>query len=124
LGALTHTDLGGLSFWTHPNSWHHFMSDHVVTFSVRPVAPDRTLLRTTWLVHKDAQPGVDYDLERLTSVWMATNKQDGALVERAQQGIQSSAYQPGPYSPFTEGLVEKCSDWYIRRLSAGLGNRR
>ena len=124
LGAYTHADLGGLSFWTQPNSWHHVMSDHVVTFSVRPLAPGRTLLRTTWLVHKDAQQGVDYDLERLTSVWMATNKQDGALIERAQQGIASPAYRPGPYSPFTEGLVEKFCEWYIGRLAAGLENTR
>jgi Rieske 2Fe-2S family protein len=29
----------------------------------------------------------------------------------------SSAYEPGPYSPFTEGLVEKFCDWYIGRLA-------
>src|SRR6185437_6593808 len=54
LGGLDETRLGALTFWTQPNSWHHFMSDHVVTFCVLPLAPDRTLLRTTWLVHKDA----------------------------------------------------------------------
>jgi len=121
LGNLPQADLGGLSFWTQPNSWHHFMSDHVITFSVLPQAPDRTLLRTTWLVHKDAQEGVDYDLDRLTSVWVATNRQDGELVERAQQGVTNPAYQPGPYSPFTEGLVEKFVEWYISRLEATHG---
>lgn len=120
LGALPRADLGGLSFWTQPNSWHHFMSDHVITFSVLPLAPNRTLLRTTWLVHKDAQEGVDYDLHRLTSVWIATNHQDGALVARAQSGVESPAYQSGPYSPFTEGLVEKVVEWYIGRLGEGL----
>jgi Rieske 2Fe-2S family protein len=120
LGALPRADLGGLSFWTQPNSWHHFMSDHIITFSVLPLAPDRTMLRTTWLVHKDAQEGVDYDLQRLTSVWIATNHQDGALVARAQTGVESPAYQPGPYSPFTEGLVEKIVEWYIGRLGEGL----
>ena len=49
--------LGGLSFWTQPNSWHHFMSDHIVTFSVLPISPEQTLLRTKWLVHKDAVEG-------------------------------------------------------------------
>ncbi len=37
LGELTQRNLGGLSFWTQPNSWHHFMSDHIVTFSVLPI---------------------------------------------------------------------------------------
>jgi Rieske 2Fe-2S family protein len=121
LGQLPQAALGGLSVWTQPNSWHHFMSDHIVSFSVLPLAPDRTLLRTRWLVHKDAQEGVDYHVDRLTSVWTATNSQDGALVERAHLGISSPAYEPGPYSPYTEGLVDKFCDWYLRGLSAGLG---
>ena len=83
------------------------MSDHIVTFTVLPIDPEHTLLRTKWLVHKDAVEGVDYDLEKLTSVWHATNKQDGALVERTHQGVRSPAYEPGPYSPYTEMLVEK-----------------
>jgi glycine betaine catabolism A len=113
-------DLGGLSFWTQPNSWHHFMSDHIVSFSVLPISPHKALLRTRWLVHKDAQEGVDYDLKRLTEVWDATNDQDSALVANAHQGIVSSAYEPGPYSPYTEGLVDKFCNWYLDRLGAGL----
>jgi Rieske 2Fe-2S family protein len=120
LGNLTQTKLGGLSFWTQPNSWHHFMSDHIVTFSVLPIAANRTLLRTRWLVHRDAIEGVDYDFDRLTSVWVATNDQDSSLVERAHLGVSSPAYVPGPYSPFTEGLVDKFSVWYLNRMAAGL----
>jgi glycine betaine catabolism A len=121
LGDLGSAKLGGLHFWTQPNSWHHLMADHVVTFAVLPLAPDRSLLRTTWLVHKDAIEGIDYDVENLTSVWVATNEQDSTLVGYTQDGVSSPAYLPGPYSPHTEMLVEKCVLWYLRRLSAGLG---
>lgn len=117
LGQFTQADLGGLSYWTQPNSWHHFMSDHIVTFSVLPLSAERTLVRTLWLVHKDAQEGIDYQLENLTAVWKATNEQDKRLVELSQQGVRSTAYQPGPYSPYTEGLVEKFCNWYISRLN-------
>jgi Rieske 2Fe-2S family protein len=110
--------LGGLSFWTQPNSWHHFMSDHIVSFSVLPISATKTLVRTTWCVHKDAVEGVDYTVENLTAVWNATNAQDRRLVEESQIGIATGAYQPGPYSPFTEGLVEKFCNWYVNRLSA------
>ena len=120
LGALSDPKLGGLSFWTQPNSWHHFMADHAVTFCVLPLGPGRTLLRTTWLVHKDAVEGVDYDLANLTAVWDATNRQDANLVEIAQAGIRSPAYQPGPYSQFTEGLVEQFCQWYVARMADGL----
>jgi Phenylpropionate dioxygenase and related ring-hyd roxylating dioxygenases, large terminal subunit len=121
LGKFEQADLGGLSFWTQPNSWHHFMSDHIVTFSVIPLSAGETLVRTKWLVHKDAQEGVDYDVKNLTAVWNATNDQDRALVEYSQCGAGSSAYEPGPYSPFTEGLVEKFSAWYIGRLAEQIG---
>ncbi len=122
LGDLTQRNLGGLSFWTQPNSWHHFMSDHIVTISAMPIDADHTLVRTKWLVSKAAVEGVDYDLKRLTEVWRATNKQDSTLVERTQRGTTSQWYEPGPYSPYTESLVEKFTHWYIQRLEATLEN--
>ena len=120
LGDLTQRNLGGLSFWTQPNSWHHFMSDHIVTFSVLPIDAEHTLLRTKWLVHKDAVEGVDYETKKITEVWQATNKQDSTLVERTQRGANSEWYEPGPYSPYTEELVAKFTNWYIQRLEATL----
>jgi Rieske 2Fe-2S family protein len=107
--------LGRLSLHMQPNAWFHFLADHAVTFSVIPLAPDRTLVRTTWLVHPEAVEGVDYDLDTLTKVWAATNDQDAVFVARAQQGITSPAYLPGPYGP-TEYQVEAFINWYVTRL--------
>jgi Rieske 2Fe-2S family protein len=118
LGNIREKALGDLSFHTAPNSWHHFMSDHIVTFAAFPVAPGKTLVRTTWLVHRDAVEGVDYDLENLTLVWRETNLQDARLVALAQAGAASGGYTPGPYSPQTEGQVESFIAWYIKRLAA------
>ncbi|MCW4113543.1 aromatic ring-hydroxylating dioxygenase subunit alpha [Aurantimonas sp. MSK8Z-1] len=118
LGSLDNAKIGGLHFWTQPNSWHHFMGDHIVTFSVLPLDAERSLLRTKWLVHKDAVEGVDYDLDNLISVWMATNAQDSELVGFCQQGARTAAYEPGPYSPHTEMLVEKFANWYVKRMRA------
>jgi Rieske 2Fe-2S family protein len=120
LGGLAEKRLGALSFWTQPNAWHHFMSDHIVTFAVFPLTPEKSLLRTKWLVHQDAVEGVDYDVGNLTAVWHATNRQDSDLVGKAGAGVRSSGYRPGPYSLDTESLVEKFSAWYIERLSASL----
>ena len=122
LGGFTQRNLGGLSFWTQPNSWHHFMSDHVVTFSALPIDAEHTHLRTTWLVHKDAVEGKDYDVNTIAAVWRATNKQDSTLVERTQRGVKSDQYEPGPYSPYTEELVEKFTNWYIQRLEISITN--
>ncbi|WP_138473268.1 SRPBCC family protein [Poseidonocella sp. HB161398] len=120
LGRFREAALGGLSFWTQPNSWHHFMSDHVVTFSVLPLGPDRTLVRTTWLVHKDAIEGQDYKTEQLATVWTMTNQEDADLVRIGQLGVSDPAYRPGPYSPYTESMVEAFTGWYIDRMAEHL----
>jgi Rieske 2Fe-2S family protein len=119
LGEQSTPRLGDLSVHLQPNSWFHVVGDHAITFSVLPVAPDRTLLRTTWLVHPDAEEGVDYDPGMLLKVWTATNEQDAELVALAQQGVSSPAYEPGPYAP-TEKDVEAFVSWYIARLRAHL----
>lgn len=111
--------LGRASVHTQPNGWFHFLSDHIVTFAVLPLAPDRTLVRTTWLVHEDAVEGEDYDLTRLTEVWDHTNEEDGEFCARAQQGVGDPAYVPGPYSP-SERQVESFVAWYVARLREGL----
>ena len=115
LGDFDTARLGRASVHTQPNAWFHFLSDHVVTFAVLPLGPDRTLVRTTWLVHEDAVEGEDYDLERLTEVWDHTNEEDGEFCARAQQGVGDPAYVPGPYSP-SERQVESFVAWYVARL--------
>lgn len=121
LGDLDTARLGRLSMHVQPNAWFHFMADHAVTFSVLPLAPDRTLVRTTWLVHEDAVEGVDYDVETLTDVWRQTNLQDGELVARAQAGTASPAYEPGPYAP-SEYQVDEFCTWYVERLTEQVGS--
>ncbi len=111
--------LGALSLHTQPNSWNHFLADHAVIFHILPIAPGKTLLRTKWLVHKDAVEGRDYDLENLTGIWRTTNGQDAAFVALQQQGATDPAYEPGPLSP-NENQVEAFTRWYLDRLSDGV----
>lgn len=115
IGEITVPQFGDLSLHMQPNSWFHFLSDHVVVFSVLPIAPDKSMVRTTWLVHPDAIEGEDYTIEGLTSVWKATNNQDRELVEKAQRGVTDPSYTPGPYA-LVEDDVESFISWYIGRL--------
>ncbi|MFJ3483105.1 SRPBCC family protein [Pseudomonas sp. NPDC090202] len=116
-GELSRRDLGDVHLWTH-NSWTHVMSDHAVISYIIPLGPDRTLVRTKWLVHADAVEGVDYSVQALTEVWVATNQQDASLVAITHSGTQDPAYAPGPFSAFTESYVDQFSRWYAARLSA------
>lgn len=121
MGRLTSPDMGSLRILHLPNSWNHFMGDHAVVFRVLPLGPQQTVVTTKWLVHKDAVEGVDYDPEQLRRVWDATNDQDRQLAEENQRGINSRAYQPGPYSETYEFGVIDFIDWYAARMLENLG---
>ena len=117
---LGHADrpwMGDMHLWGF-NSWNHIMADHAVVFAAYPLGPDRTLVRTKWLVNADAVEGEDYDLENLTAVWKATNAQDAHLVSLAHRGAESPGYRPGPYSPFTERTLDEFAGWYVSRMQA------
>ncbi len=95
LGGMTDPDLGSVRMLSLPNSWNHLGRDHVVAFRVLPISPTQSLVTTKWLVHEDAVEGVDYDLQRLTEVWLATNDQDRRLVEITQAGVPLEGLSAG-----------------------------
>ena len=115
MGSLTEPKFGDLSLHMQPNSWFHFLSDHAVVFRVLPLAADKSIVRTTWLVHPDAVEGVDYDVDSLTAVWRATNNEDRELVIGTQNGVTNPGYRPGPYS-LVEDDVEAFVNWYVKRV--------
>lgn len=118
LGKFPFRDAGTLLLYHYPTTWNHFLSDHSLVFRVTPISPTETEVSTKWLVHKDAVEGRDYDLKRLTEVWLETNDEDRVVVEENQLGINSPAYSPGPYSETQEGGVIQFIDWYTRNLMA------
>lgn len=121
MGHIGSADLGALRILHLPNSWNHAMGDHLVSFRVLPLGPQETLVTTKWLVHADAVEGVDYDPAELRRVWDATNDQDRRLAEDNQRGVNSQAYEPGPYSPTFEYGVINFVDWYCGQMAAALG---
>lgn len=111
---------GSLLFFHYPNPWNHFLSDDMLLFRVLPISATETEVTTTWLVHKDAVEGRDYDLNRLTEIWIANNDEDRRVVEENQIGINSLAYEPGPYSAKQESGVVQFVDWCVNKLISAL----
>jgi len=122
MGRISSPDLGSLHLLHLPNSWNHAMGDHLIAFRVLPLGPEETLVTTKWLVHKDAVEGVDYHPEALRKVWDATNDQDRKLAEDNQLGINSIAYQPGPYSETYEFGVINFLNWYSKTMLGNLAD--
>ena len=110
-------DIGTLRWAVEPHGFCHAASDHLFMFSAFPVSPDETHVVGKWFVHKDAQEGVDYDVESLAALWTTTNLQDRALVENNQRGVNSPGYTPGPYSRDAESLAIRFVDWYCARAN-------
>ncbi|MEM6625061.1 MAG: SRPBCC family protein, partial [Pseudomonadota bacterium] len=55
-----------------------------------------------------------------TEVWIATNDEDRQVVEDNQKGINSPAYEPGPYSPIHETGVIGFIEWYCNSMTRRL----
>ncbi|RWR27299.1 aromatic ring-hydroxylating dioxygenase subunit alpha [Sinirhodobacter populi] len=123
LADFTEPDLGSVRMFRVPGNWNHFLSDHIIHFRVLPLSAGRTAVKTTWLVHEDAVEGVDYDVQRLTEVWTATNDEDRILAENNHRGILSRAYRPGPYAP-SEFMLNNFSDWYAGKMEDYIGGPR
>lgn len=119
MGSYNDADVGTLRARTLPNFWNHSSCDHGVSTLLLPSGPRTTLARVTWLVHEDAVEGRDYQLERLMPFWQLTSEQDWAICERQQKGVDSSAYEPGPYSKYKEYNVDAFVRWYVKTLAAG-----
>ena len=80
--------------------------DYAVLLAERPLAIDRTEIRMSWLVRADAEEGTDYDTDTLIKVWNETNLQDWDLCERAQLGVRSRTFVPGPLSNDEQSVTD------------------
>ena len=121
--GVTADRIGALLLYHYPTTWNHVLGDYAVTFRVLPISATETAVTTKWLVHKDAMEDVDYDLKNLIHVWTETNDQDRQIVEENAFGIQSPAYEPGPYSEMHEGGVMQFIEWYAASLEPRLTDK-
>jgi Rieske 2Fe-2S family protein len=119
MGAHVDHDAGVVGLVNYPNFWMDAVSDYVWTMRVTPVSAAATDVEFCWLVDAAAVEGKDYTVERLTEFWEITGDQDGKLCENNFKGILSSAYQPGPYAP-VEDQVMNFVEWCISRMKEGL----
>jgi len=119
MGTHKDHDAGIIGLVNYPNFWMDAVSDYIWTMRVTPVNASITDVEFCWLVDANAVEGKDYTLDRLTQFWEITGDQDGKLCENNYKGIQSNAYQPGPYAP-VEDQVVNFVDWCVKQLKEGI----
>ncbi|MBF0278646.1 MAG: aromatic ring-hydroxylating dioxygenase subunit alpha [SAR324 cluster bacterium] len=118
LGKLPEADTGSVRCITLPNAWYHANCDYIMLSYVMPVDSGHTKVRVIYLVHEDAVENQDYVIEDVTAVWNATSEQDQFVCEAVQAGVNSSFYEPGPFSKLVEGWVEDFVQWYLKRVGS------
>ncbi len=117
MGQFTDPDTGNARANTYPNFWLHGSSDHMHTMRVTPIDENSTRIQADWLVFENATEGDDYDIGKLIAFSKQVNDEDREIAEDQAKGVASSRYQPGPYSPIKEKLVEHFVNWYTIQIS-------
>jgi len=99
-----------------PNMLLSLHPDYVMVHQLWPQAPNHTLILCDWLFHPDAFNRDVFRPEDAIEFWDITNKQDWHVCELSQQGIESRAYEPGPYSS-RESIPAAWDREYLRQLT-------
>ncbi len=83
----------------YPNLMLSAAMDHVTTFTLFPLAPDRTTIVCDFLFHltEIAKPG--FDPSDAVDFWDVINKQDWTVCEGVQRGMRSRRFTHGYYAP-------------------------
>jgi len=81
-----------------PNLLLSLHPDYVMTHTLWPRALDRTDVICEWHFHPDEMVKPNFVADDAVEFWDVTNREDWAISELSQAGIQSRAYRPGPYS--------------------------
>jgi phenylpropionate dioxygenase-like ring-hydroxylating dioxygenase large terminal subunit len=115
MGQFRQNDGGVANARVHPCAYWINACDHAVLFRFTPVGAQRTIQEIAWLVHPDAVEGRDYQRDELMWLWNVTTDQDKRIIEDNQLGVNSSAYEPGPYSE-VETACSFFVDWYLEQV--------
>ena len=119
MGDFKDYDCGYTSVGTSPFNSLLMCNDFATLFTFIPKSTLETDVELMWLVHKDAEEGKDYNLEKMIWMWDVTTIADKRIIENNQKGVNSRKYSPGPLSQMEKG-VEKFKNWYLKHLDSAL----
>ncbi|MCU1429737.1 MAG: aromatic ring-hydroxylating dioxygenase subunit alpha [Actinomycetia bacterium] len=95
----------------YPNVLLSLSADHVVTFRLLPDAPDRTAIVCDFLFDPAEMTRAGFDPSDAVSFWEVVNRQDWAICESVQRGMQSRSFTGGWFAPMEDESLD-ISRWY------------
>jgi len=81
-----------------PNLLLSLHPDYMMTHTLWPRAVDCSEVICEWHFHPDEMAKPNFEADDAVEFWDKTNREDWAISELSQAGIQSRSYRPGPYS--------------------------
>ena len=113
LGSVGGVHLDRVYYYTlFPSLLLSLHPDYAMVHYCKPLAADRTEVTCAWLFAPSAIAKPDFDPADVVEFWDLTNRQDWHVNELTQQGLNSRAYSPGPYSN-AEGLLSAFDRHYL-----------
>jgi Rieske 2Fe-2S family protein len=121
-GSLPEADRRRAYYYTiMPNLLLSIHPDYVNYYLITSLAVDRTLVESEWMFAPSNRGNPGFNPSDAIEFWDITNRQDWAICEQSQLGIQSSRYEPGPYSP-RESMPAAWDREYLRLMGrSGVG---
>lgn len=102
----------------YPNFLLSLHPDYMMVHTLWPKSVDRTEIVCEWYFHPSEIAKAGFIAEDAIEFWDITNREDWAIAELSQAGIQSRAYTSGPYSR-RESLLHAFDEYVLRRLAEG-----
>ena len=86
--------------------------EYVMYHTISPNGVDKCNVSCSWLFDKNVIKSKKYSPNDAVDFWDMTNKQDWQISELSQLGIQSTKYNPAPYSG-QESLLAAFDKYYL-----------
>jgi glycine betaine catabolism A len=115
MGSFRQYDRGVTGIQAFPAFWFSLCNDYALLTRIAPQGPRLTEVKYYWLVDSSASEGTDFDPARVAAFWSLTAREDLALCEANQRGVESSRYSPGRLSE-PEVDVDRFIHWYLEQL--------
>jgi Rieske 2Fe-2S family protein len=102
----------------YPNFMLSLSADHVTAYTIWPRRAGQTTVVCDFLFHPAELAAADFDASDAVTFWDRVNRQDWAICESVQRGMQSRVFQHGYYAPMESASLD------IRRyINEKLGER-
>ena len=90
----------------YPNFMISLSADHVTAYSLWPEGPGRTRVVCDFLFHPSEIQLPDFNPADAVDFWDLVNRQDWAICENVQRGMQSRVFQHGYYAPMESASLD------------------